>query len=141
MSRLAEALATPTGEVVYELEFGKDGFGIDFIALRATTELNLICQRSLESFFLPVVLDVRLGLIAREDDEAGLPPGYEALLTSDGQIRPADVIEDELLLAVPLIPVKPGQEESEVVWSTGPLSEPEPVRENPFATLDRLKNK
>ena len=141
MSRLVEALAAPVGAVAYELDFGKDGFGVSFLALHATTELNLICQRSLESFFLAVTLDLRLGLITREEDEAGLPPDYEALLTRDGQICLAEVIEDELLLAVPLIPIKPGQEESDVVWSTGPLSEPEPVRVNPFATLDRLKNR
>ena len=35
--------------------------------------LPLICQRGLERFELPVHIDTRLGLIAREADEAGLP--------------------------------------------------------------------
>lgn len=139
LARLAEAVAEPTGTVEYDVEFGRDDLGVAFIALRARTELQLTCQRTLETFALPVAIDTRLGLIVREEEEAGLPPGYEPLLLESAELAPADVIEDELLLALPLIPVKPGLEESDMNWSTGPDDEPEPARPNPFAALDRLK--
>jgi len=139
LSRLVEALAEPAGTVEYDVEFGRDDLGVAFFAIRAQTELRLICQRSLEPFSLPVAIDTRLGLIVREEEEAGLPPGYEPLLLESAEFSPADVIEDELLLALPLIPVKPGLEESAASWSTGPEEEPEPERPNPFAVLDRLK--
>ena len=139
LSRLVEALADPTGTVDYDVEFGRDELGVAFFAIRARTELRLTCQRSLEPFALPVAIDTRLGLIVREEEEAGLPPGYEPLLLESAEFNPADVIEDELLLALPLIAVKPGLEESEASWSTGPDEAPEPERKNPFAVLDRLK--
>ena len=139
LTRLVEAIAEPAGTVSYDVEFGRDELGVAFLAIRAQTELRLMCQRSLEPFSWPVAIDTRLGLIVREEEEAGLPPGYEPLLLESAEFKPADVIEDELLLALPLIPVKPGLDESAVNWSTGPDAEPEPARPNPFAVLDRLK--
>lgn len=139
LTRLADALAAPGGTVSYDMEFGRDELGSAFLALRAQVEVALTCQRTLEPFAWPVAIDTRLGLITREEDEAGLPPGYEPLLLESAELRPADVIEDELLLALPLIPVKPGLEESDLIWSTDPVQAEEPVRPNPFAALGSLK--
>lgn len=139
LTRLTDALAAPDGAVSYDMEFGRDELGSAFLALRAQAEVTLTCQRTLEPFVLPVAIDTRLGLITREEDEAGLPPGYEPLLLESAELRPADVIEDELLLALPLIPVKPGLEESDLTWSTDPAQAEEPVRPNPFAALGSLK--
>ena len=47
--------------------------------------------------------------IEDESEEAALPPGYEPLLIADGQVNLADVIEDELILALPVVPLKPGE--------------------------------
>ena len=79
----------------------------------------------------------RLGLIREEADEAGLPEGYEPLLLSeDGALRPAELVEDELILAVPVVPVKPGTEAMERDW---PVREEEQRQASPFAALARLK--
>lgn len=139
LSRLCDALAAPDGTIAYDIEFDRDGLGVAYLALRAQGELTLTCQRTMEPFAWPVRIDTRLGLIAREEDEAGLPPGYEPLLLESAELRPAEVIEDELLLALPLIPVKPGLEESDQTWSTDPEQTEEPQRPNPFAALSSLK--
>jgi len=139
LSRLSDALAAPDGTIAYDIEFDRDGLGVAYLALRAHGDLTLTCQRTLEPFVWPVRIDTRLGLIAREEDEAGLPPGYEPLLLESAELRPAEVIEDELLLALPLIPVKPGLEESDQNWSTDPEQTEEPQRPNPFAALSSLK--
>lgn len=139
LTRLTDALAAPDGTVSYDMEFGRDELGSAFLALRAQAEVSLTCQRTLDTFVWPVTIDARLGLITREEDEAGLPPGYEPLLLESAELRPADVIEDELLLALPLIPVKPGLEQSDLTWSTDPEQAEEPVRPNPFAALGSLK--
>ncbi|UXI69644.1 YceD family protein [Tahibacter amnicola] len=139
LPRLAEAVAASTGSVAYEVEFGRDDLETAFLAIRVQARLTLTCQRTLEPFEWPVTIDTRLGLITREEEEAGLPPGYEPLLLESAEIRPADVIEDELLLALPLIPVKPGADEAAVAWSSGPAEEMDSDRPNPFAVLGRLK--
>ena len=87
----------------------------------------------------PVDIDQRLGLIRDEADEAALPPGYEALLVSaDGMLNPVELVEDELILAVPVVPVKPGTEAMERNWAQ---DADELERVNPFAALSSLKNK
>jgi len=138
LARLRGSLAADDGVAEYDLEFGRDELGVAYLALRVDAELALVCQRTLEVYRQPVHVEQRLGLIGHESDEAALPPGYEALLIVDGQVHPAEVIEDELILALPVVPLKPG---APLDWNDG--SEPDPVDEepaNPFAVLAKLKN-
>lgn len=137
MPRLAEALRSTEGEAAYVVEFGRDAFQVPFVALRAEAGLPLQCQRTLQDFVQPVRVEQRFGLIRDEADEAALPPGYEALLVpEDGSLRPADLVEDELILAVPLVPVAPGSESVERDW---PVPAEEEARASPFAALAALK--
>ena len=139
-SRLGEVVASTEGDVTYALDFGRDDFGTAYVAVRAQAALTVICQRSLEPFQLPVEVDARLGLIVEESEEASLPPGYEALLVEeDGKLDPVATIEDELLLALPLVPVNPDYELPDDV--TGPGEDDMPSQEtseNPFAALRGL---
>lgn len=140
MPRLLGSVAAPTGTVSYDLEFGRDELGVAYLQVRADVPLTLICQRTLEEFVLPVHIDSRLGLITREEEEAGLPEGCEPLLVTQDGMRLRDVIEDELILALPLIPMKPGNEDlPETVWSDEPSEVVEEPRKNPFAALGVLK--
>jgi uncharacterized protein len=128
--------------VRYALEFGRDELGVAYVAVRAEANLPLTCQRTLEVFLWPLALTVRLGIIAREHDEAALPPGYEPLLCVSGELHPAEVIEDELILALPTVPVKPGlPDQEEIVWQAlAPDAEVDEVQpEHPFAALKRYK--
>jgi uncharacterized protein len=141
MPRLCGALAGSAGEIAYELDFGRDELGMAWLDVRAQAPLTLICQRNLEPFVLPVVLDSRLGLLRHEHEEAALPPGYEPLLVAeDGKLNPLEVIEDELLLALPLVPVNPDSVLPDEVTSPEPEVEPVEARsDNPFAVLRELK--
>jgi len=136
MQRLRGSLANTEGEARYALEFGRDTLGIAYLALRVEAALPLVCQRTLETFAYRVALDQRLGLIASESEEAALPEGYEPLLIPDGQLDLADVIEDELILALPVVPLKPG---APLEWKEGPADEAGEQRPNPFAVLGSLK--
>jgi uncharacterized protein len=139
MPRLAADLADSAGDVSFVLEFDRDALGVPYLHLRADASLPLVCQRSLDRFELPVRVDTRLGLISDEAGEAALPPGYEPLLTGDGELRLADVVEDELILAVPDIPVKPGREYVDRTWGEAPGGDEEPMPANPFAALKTIK--
>ncbi len=142
MSRLCEALASTDGLVHFELEFGRDSLGISYVDVRAQASLTLVCQRTLEPFVLPVEVSTRLGLIKLERDEAGLPPDCEPLLVAeDGRLSPADVIEDELLLVLPLVPVNPDSSLPDEVTGYEPEDDTagDERSENPFAILRELK--
>jgi uncharacterized protein len=141
MPRLRESLAGGEGEVAFALEFDRDELRVPYVELRIDAALPLQCQRTLQPFLFPVRLVQRLGLIASGRDEAveeaALPPGYEALqVPADGMLRPAELVEDELILAVPVVPVAPGSEAVERDW---PVQADEEARANPFAALKDMK--
>lgn len=137
MQRLRGSLAAGDGEARYAIEFGKDGLGVSFLALRVEAGLPLVCQRTLDSFVYQVSIDQRLGLITQESEEAALPEEYEPLLVPDGQLALADVVEDELILALPVVPLKPG---APLEWKDAPVDEAaEQERPNPFSALGALK--
>ena len=139
MTRLRDSLLQPDGDVRYQLAFGTDALRLPFAELRIDAELPLECQRSLQRFLLPVRLVQRLGLIRDEADEAALPPGYEPLLVpADGMLRPAELVEDELILALPVVPVSP--EAEAVTREFAPTAE-EVAKASPFAGLAGLKTK
>ena len=139
LSRLEGSLADAEGECGFTLEFGQDALQVPFIELTLDAGLPLVCQRSLERFVFPVQTVQRLGLTRDEADEAALPPGYEALLVpEDGMLRPLDLVEDELVMALPVVPVAPDSEPVDRTWSA---SEEEQQAASPFAALAALKKK
>ena len=110
---------------------------VSYVELTIDTALPLTCQRSMQRFLLPVKVTQRLGLIRDEDEESSLPEEYEALLVpEDGQLRPLDLVEDELVLAVPVVPLSPDGEAVDKDWAP---SEEETKKANPFAALAALK--
>ena len=139
MPRLVEVLADSDGECRYVVEFYRDPLKIDVMHMQLSASLPLICQRSLERFVHQVEIDQRLGLISEESQEAAMPEGMEAVLVDrGGDVSPLELIEDELLLAVPLVPVSPNASELDPEWvHEEALEEDKP---NPFAALQTLKD-
>ena len=142
-TRLAGLLADTEGDCRYEIEFGRDLSGLATIDIVAEAELPMVCQRSLERFLFPVSVRQQLGLVVDESEEAALPEGIEpALVGPDGALHPLELVEDEMILAVPAFPVKPGSAEVEAVWLDADAEvEDEQPRTNPFAALAALKGR
>ncbi len=138
LARLQGLLVEPEGEVRFALQFDSDTLlKVPYVELRIDAELPMECQRSLQRFLLPVSMVQQLGLIRDEADEAGLPPEFEALLVpQDGMLRPLDMVEDELVLAIPAVPMDPAGEPVERDW---PVPEDELEKASPFSALASLK--
>ncbi len=136
--RLQGLLLDAEGEVRFALQFDSEPLlKVAYVELKIEASLPLECQRSLQRFLMPVGLVQRLGLIRDEADEAALPPDYEALLVpEDGMLRPLDLVEDELVLVVPAVPVGPDSVAVEREW---PAPEEETAKASPFAGLASLK--
>jgi uncharacterized protein len=137
LERLRAMLLDAEGSVRYALVFDRDALQVPYVEVRIEAALPLECRRTLQRFLQPVQVVQRLGLIRDESGEAGLPEGYEPLLVpADGMLRPADLVEDELILAVPVVPAMPGTEAMEKEW----LAETDEIEQaHPFAVLARLK--
>ena len=137
LERLRGSLLDVEGDVRYGIQFDTDALKVPFVELRIEAELPLLCQSSLRRFLLPVRLEQRLGLVRDEADEAALPPEYEALLVpADGLLKPAELVEDELILALPVVPVAPDADPVARDFAPG---EEEIAHASPFAALAGLK--
>ena len=138
MTRLAAALVDAEGDCRFEMEFGRDGvLNLPYVELRIDAALPLLCQRTLERFLHPVSLFQRLGLITDEAQESALPEDMEPFLVDvGGELHPAELVEDELILAIPVVPIDPRSTEVTAEWPADVEVEEKP---NPFAALAAMK--
>ncbi len=136
MSRLQGLLFGQEGEVGFDLRFGKDG-RIAAVTGSVRAELRLQCQCCLGSIPWAVNSQVSLGVVRSIEEADRLPEGYEPLLLEGNTIALADIVQDELLLAIPAIP------QHEQCGPDAPREKktlPETSqRPNPFAVLANLK--
>lgn len=135
LPRLA-AVNRATGQVGVSLEAGIDEGGISFIRGTLQADLELDCQRCLRPFYLPMTVEVDLGLVRAEADAERLPDRYEPLLVAETGLVVADLVEDELLLALPQIP---RHEDLRACEANGYATEmPNTPLPQPFAALASL---
>lgn len=102
MPRLCAALADAGGQVDIDLQVFKEG-GLAVVNGRLQTSLGLSCQRCFGLLRHPVDVHVRLGW-AGSSQAQHWPDSYDTLDSNSGKIRLAELVEDELLLALPLAP-------------------------------------
>ena len=133
--RLNDLVAEAKGVATFEIEFGIDALGVSYMDLTVEARPTLICQRTLAPFEYELSRTVRLGMLSTEDDVPALPPDYEPLVVPEEPVQLMDLVEDEMILALPLVP-KSG--EQPVDASFGP-AEDDTEQDNPFAVLARLK--
>jgi uncharacterized protein len=124
--------------------FAYDEQGTVTVALEVEAELPLICQRSMQPFSERVRRHTMLSVVDSVAAQEGLPEHYEPVLVDHGRIALVEMVEDELLLAVPQVPRNP--EVGEVLLSTDGSSEAvNPQKEEdlqrPFEGLAELLEK
>jgi len=91
----------------FRLVFGRDQDGRSVVEGKVAAALPLRCQRCNEEYQLHVDAPIRLALVAGIDEANALPEHYDPLLLDDRLMRPSELIEDELILAVPPVPRHP----------------------------------
>jgi uncharacterized protein len=136
LSRLAPLLSSRQGTLNVRLEFALDERRIRTLKGSIEGSIDLVCQRCLGALSFPLDLRIRLGIVTSEAEVDRLPEGYEPLLVSGEPLPTCDVIEDEVLLALPAIPLHEGSPSCE----TGYRNEPLAKRDNPFSVLEKLKS-
>ena len=104
----------------------------------------LECQRCLEAMVWPVNSDVSLTFVESIDEAERLPEGLDPQWVEKGRVKFRDLIEDELLLTLPLVAMHPAEicgSQANAVIEDGSEDAYGPGRENPFAALAELKRK
>jgi uncharacterized protein len=104
LPRLAELLGSDRGSVRAALRFRQQSGGWLIIALEQEAVVELTCQRCLELVDYRIEDRVDLAVLESPAEEERLPEGVEPLVLEGGCVRPATLIEDELIIALPLVP-------------------------------------
>jgi uncharacterized protein len=140
MPRLSTNVMASADAVAVNLKFGVDEQKITYLAGHLETKLSLQCQRCMEPFVYEIISDFVLGLVTTLDEANALPEQYEPALATEGSLALRDLIEDEIILNLPIIP----RHEPEECKVKLPLVDSgwDQVRgENPFQILESLKHK
>ncbi len=142
MARLTGLLADNCGDVDVDLQFDIDAQGISYMRGRLSAQVRLVCQRCMEPVAVSLETDIAVGFAASEERALTMPESYEAHVLAEETVVLSELIEDELILAIPIVAVHPQQ--SCQPWfekQQEELSGIEEVTEkkNPFAVLASLK--
>ena len=109
--RLKSLLQDHTDDVFFELKFDYDDeYKIYNVTGSIRTILRLSCQRCLEGMNVEINNAVSLGIVASDKEVYDLPAKYEPLYYSTEPISLLELIEDELILSVPLSPFHENKE-------------------------------
>lgn len=131
--RLHDLLVSLEGDARFELSFTKEG-RVAAVLGKVEADLQLQCQCCLRAIPWCVSSKVRLGIVRSIDEANLLPESFEPLLLEQETIPLADIVQDELLLAIPPIP-----QHSRCDWALNGMTRLSEERSNPFAVLADFK--
>lgn len=143
MPRLGELIDKVDGMADFALEFGRTDRGQITLHGVVKATLSRVCQRCLEVAELPVRAEFALQVVESDLDrvEDGLDP---LLLPAGKRLRSIDLLEDELLLAMPLIAMHDDPQcnrgAAQVPSRGNEATTDGQARTNPFATLAGLRD-
>jgi len=123
-------------KVIVNFEFTRSEFDTPLLVGHVQTGLTLECQRCLQPMELPLSLDISLLVDASEDMIR--QGGRDTLYSDEGYIDIAEVVEDEIILALPLVAMH-DDTECNSNWQVSAAAADSAEKENPFAVLQQLK--
>jgi uncharacterized protein len=135
------------GAVSVDLKFTSDDKGRSVVQGPIALRVTLQCQRCLEPVACNIETVVDLCLVGSDAQAADIAEEVETFVLSDDEVSIVELIEDDLLLALPSqvcvaydeCPNRPALSYPAEESSGG--DEAAPKRPNPFDVLARLKNR
>ncbi|MBL1276895.1 MAG: DUF177 domain-containing protein [Ectothiorhodospiraceae bacterium] len=148
LARLIPLLATDDTEEIaryqvdYTLLFGTDQGGVRGVLGKLEATLPLKCQRCMGKMQMVVHVDIQIGFVSSRKAAEILPESYDPLLVTDDGVTVNGIVEDELILALPLVAMHEIKDcpKGETFQEKAQDNEGDaPKRKNPFAMLATLK--
>lgn len=138
MSRLCENISEQEGNVTVDMTFGVDEQGTRFIKGNLATHITLQCQRCMEFFPYEITSNFILGVVQSEEQADQLPTLYDAVLVKDGELFPSEMIEDELIVNMPIVPM---HERSVCQIKFPSVPDFDAIKESPFKVIELLRKR
>ena len=145
MPRLSESLVNDEGSIHVDLAFDMDEVNTPYMQGKIVAEVSMICERCMSPMKVPLSITCLLAMILSERKIASLAEEYDPwLLENNDPVSLNAVIEDELILALPLVPRHTEACLPSEVWFAGEdesAVKEDDKPESPFAVLSSLKDK
>ncbi|MDM8559279.1 YceD family protein [Candidatus Parabeggiatoa sp. HSG14] len=140
MFRLHEYLCEGAkGEVEIDWLFATDEQKRPIIKGSMQTELPMLCQRCLQTMLWPIDIKVALMMLPKGQTENDLPKNYEALTLTSPAVPLITLIEDELILALPIMVLHTTCSSNKYQLPNNLVEEENIFPNNPFSILSKLK--
>ena len=140
LERLRALLYSDDGVLAYRIEFRKER-GIIYLTGEVDGSLMVICQRCLNPMEFQIESTVQIAIVQDETALERVSEPYEPLLQAESELSLLQLIEDEVLLGLPISPMHPP---GGCPTGTQPSDEPEgrsTNRQRPFAVLKDMNIK
>jgi DUF177 domain-containing protein len=141
LPRVQAKIAGTEGKVSGVAHFRRQA-GLRVAELEMHGEAKLVCQRCMHPMVWPLDGESRVAILAHESDADRVPQDLETVHAQDDRIRVSDLVEEEVLLTLPLVPLHADPDDCAMEEEAPePLQEEEgPVQETqrPFERLGEL---
>lgn len=136
--RLAGLIVGCDDDIRFSLDFGRQDDGRLGLTGRIQCKVSMNCQRCLKPVSIELDCPVTLGIVSSESQVEQLPPTVEPLICGDEPLELMELIEDELILALPIVPVHEHCEAPSEFLAEAP-EDSNAEKPNPFSVLKDLK--
>lgn len=141
LQRLAGQLASDQGAVAVDLRFERDEEGRRVLSGTLGATVKVACQRCLQPMDLDLESSLRLFVVDTEDELQELRDDQDGVvMPEDGNLDVQALVEDELLLSLPMIPMHEDTACNAALNALRDGEAPVESRPNPFAVLAGLKS-
>ena len=140
LPRLSASVEAVNSSLIATLEFTRDQSRQPLVKGVAKISVDVICQRCLDPVSIEIEAAIALQVIWSEDRIPNVSPDYEPWIVVDKIADLAVVLEDELLLALPIVNYHdPDKCTGSAFDSRAIADDEEAVSDSPFSVLKQLK--
>lgn len=149
LQRLTDSLQDESGTVEVNLLFATDEDKKRTLTGTLDTSVKVLCQRCLQEMELELHCTLNLTVCGSEEELQALPETEDGIVMDEEGLNVLDVIEDELILSLPLVPAHADVNCNSFLnaltqaetGSQGKDKNSAPDKQSPFAVLATLKDK
>lgn len=143
LERVVDLLYSDRGSVEATLRFDIGEQRILFVAGTIKANVENVCQRCLEGVAVNVACELNLAIQWEDSDITRLPSRFDPWIVGEGQTDIYQIIEDEVLLSLPIVSYHDEECVPNTLFSSGEEEASKVIAEapntNPFNVLADLK--
>ena len=140
LDRLQDFLQDDSGETQVEIQFGHDEQGVALLRGQCQSQVRMTCQRCMNPVEVELTTSFELGIVFSDEKAKHLPKQYEPIIAESDSLELQPVIEDELILSLPMYAYHTQCDENNLVQKEEkPVLVETEAPINPFSVLEQLK--